>query len=133
MNPVNNSTSSPVISKINTPRAIPTACSTINGYIDCLQEGNPLAIAALTQGAIIVGLLIYIARKSTCCSERHSYCPIIQERFMERVGSEIELEIELEASIELEESEPEIPHNIKSPYSEIVRHLKDQYIETDRG
>lgn len=77
------------------------ACSTVNSYIDCLQAGNPLAIAALIEGAIIVGSLIVgitcMVRRSACCSERHVHLPILLE-------GDLEQEIELETN----ESDPEI-------------------------
>ena len=98
MQPINSTYSTPI------PRTTPhrsLACSTVNSYIDCLQEGNPLAIAALVEGIIIVGSLIVgatcMVRRSACCSERHIHRPILLQ-------GELEQEIELETNDE----DPEI-------------------------
>jgi len=88
-----NSTYPSPIPRTNAPRHL--ACSTVNSYIDCLQEGNPLALAALVEGLIIVSSLIIgitcMVRRSACCSERHIHRPILSEMDLEQISENMEM------------------------------------------
>lgn len=85
-----NSTGSAINPFIATQRG--SGCSTVNQYIDCLQEGNTMAVFSTLGGIAFVGLLLMlincVMRQSTCCqTTRHVHRPIRTDQDLDSIHS----------------------------------------------